>query len=233
VAVDGQANVAVTLASYEQGVDAYLTASSPTPHPAYETFLRGVASLLPAGSRMLELGTGPGCDALFFEAHDVRVQRTDGTRAFVERLRFSGHQAEVLDVTTDPFGGPFDVVFANAVLLHLTIDQFDTVLAKAARAVRPDGLLVFTVKEGDGTEWTTTKLDRPRYFTYWREQAIRAHLTTAGWSPISLEHTQGLLEPWLYLICNLVPHAGRWPAKVDADGEAAIGNPTRRRPAVE
>lgn len=205
MAVDGQSDAAVTLASYEQGVEAYLTASSPTPHPVYEDFLQGVVSLLPMGSRMLELGTGPGGDALFFEAHGVCVQRTDGTRAFVERLRSRGHQAEVLDVTTDQFGGPFDVVFANAVLLHLTVDQFDTVLAKAAQAVRPGGLLVFTVKEGDGAQWTTTKLDRPRYFTYWREPAMRAHLRTAGWTLMSVEHVQGRLQPWLYLICKLPP----------------------------
>lgn len=201
----GQSNVSVTLASYEQGVEAYLGASSPTPHPAYEEFLHGVVSLLPAGSRMLELGTGPGDDALFFEEHGLRVQRTDGARAFVERLRSNGHQANVLDVTIDEFGGPFDVVFANAVLLHLTVDQFDTVLTKAAQAVRPDGLLVFTVKEGDGTQWTTTKLDRPRYFTYWREPALRTHLRTFGWTAVSIERVQGRLEPWLYLICTQQP----------------------------
>jgi predicted TPR repeat methyltransferase len=202
---DRQSTVAVTLASYEQGVEAYLDASNPTPHPPYEEFLHRVVSLLPAGSRMLELGSGPGDDALFFEHHGLLVRRTDGTRAFVERLRSNGHQADVLDVTTDEFGGPFDVVFANAVLLHLTVDQFDTVLAKAARAVHPDGLLVFTVKEGDGTEWTTTKLDRPRYFTYWRETAMRAHLTTAGWTAVSIEQVNGRLEPWLYVICTPQP----------------------------
>jgi len=202
---DRRSNISVTLASYEEGVEAYLGASNPTPHPAYEEFLHRVVSLLPAGSRMLELGTGPGHDALFFEEHGLHVERTDGTRAFVDRLRSDGHQASVLDVTTDEFGGPFDVVFANAVLLHLTVDQFDAVLAKAAQAVRPDGLLVFTVKEGDGAEWTTTKLDRPRYFTYWREPALRTHLTTFGWTAGSIEHAQGRLEPWLYLICTRQP----------------------------
>lgn len=132
VALDGQSNVSVTLASYEQGVKAYPEASSPRLHPAYERFLHSVTSLLPAGSRMLELGTGPGDDALFFEAQGLCVQRTDGTRAFVERLRSHGYQAERLDVTTDDFGGSFDVVFANAVLLHLTVDQFDIVVAKAS-----------------------------------------------------------------------------------------------------
>ena len=78
---DRQSNVSVTLALYEQGVEAYLGASNPTPHPAYEELLHRVVSLLPAGSRMLEIGTGPGHDALFFEQHGLLVQRSDGTRA--------------------------------------------------------------------------------------------------------------------------------------------------------
>jgi TatD DNase family protein len=41
-------------------------------------------------------------------------------------------------------------VFANAVLLHLTVNQLDDVLTKAARAVGARGLLAFTVKEGEG-----------------------------------------------------------------------------------
>ena len=203
--LDEQSTVAVTLAAYEQGVDAYVGASNATLHPAYESFLRDVVSLLPTGSRMLELGSGPGDDALFFETQGLCVQRTDGTRAFVERLRSHGYPAELLDVTTDDFGGPFDVVFANAVLLHLTVDDFDTVLAKARQAVHPGGLMVFTVKEGDGAEWTTAKLDKHRYFTYWREPAMRAHLLAAGWTVVSLEQVQGRLEPWLCLICRRRP----------------------------
>jgi len=78
---DRQSNVSVTLAFYEQGVEAYLGASNPTPHPTYEELLHRVVSLLLAGSRMLEIETGPGHDALFFEQHGLLVQRSDGTRA--------------------------------------------------------------------------------------------------------------------------------------------------------
>ena len=68
-------------------------------------------------------------------------------------------KAGLLDMTTDDFGGPFGLVLANAVLLHLTAIQLDDVLRKAAEAVGTQGLLAFTVKEqgGDGEAWTTAK----------------------------------------------------------------------------
>jgi predicted TPR repeat methyltransferase len=202
---EGRSNVSVTLASYEEGADAYLQASDSTSLAAYEEFLHRVVTLLPAQARMLELGSGPGHDALFFEANGVIVQRTDGALAFVQRLRARGHQADLLEVTTAEFGGPFDIVFANAVLLHLTVHQLDDVLTKAARAVGPKGLLAFTVKEGEGAAWTTAKIGKPRYFTYWSESALRTHLGGHGWEPLSITHERGRAEPWLFILCRRNP----------------------------
>src|ERR1700733_9528472 len=141
-------NVLSTLKTYEQSIDAYIRDSART--PGHEDFLARVLELLPRGAHMLELGTGPGRDALFFEAGGVNVRRTDGAIGFVKRLRAEGMQADVLEITTEDLGGPYDAVFANAVLVHLTGAQLDRVLVKALGAVRPGGLLAFTVKEGDG-----------------------------------------------------------------------------------
>ncbi len=130
-------NVDGTVAAYEAGVEAYLAAYSET--PSIESFRRAVARHLRPGARILELGSGPGGDAAFFESQGFSVARTDATRGFVERLRSEGHEARVLDVTTDEFGSGFDAVYANAVLLHLTREQFSRALAKAARCVTAGG----------------------------------------------------------------------------------------------
>jgi hypothetical protein len=204
MAGEDRSNVSVTLSSYEQGIEEYLAHSSPTQDGRYLEFLRMVLGALPADPVLLELGSGPGHDALFFESHGVRVRRTDATKAFVERLRKNGHQAELLDVTADGFGGPVDMVFANAVLLHLTPAQLSSALVKAAAAAR---LLAFTVKEGDGEAWSTAKLGRPRYFKYWREDAMRQHLEVTGWQPVRVERFSGRIEPWLFFLCERKPGA--------------------------
>ena len=133
---------------------------------------------------MLEIGSGPGWDAGYLEGHGVQVIRTDATPAFVSLLRAAGHNARLLDARTDPLGGPYQGILANAVLHHLNRDQFEDVLRRARTAVAASGILGFTVKEGHGAAWSEHKLGLPRHFTYWRSRRCAPHCTApAGRTP--------------------------------------------------
>lgn len=137
-----------TLASYEAGVDRYLEHSSP-PGPEMVRYLDRYADLVGSG-RVLELGSGPGWDALHLEARGVHLTRSDATHAFLTRPRAAGHDALHLDVRTDDLGGPWDGLLADAVLLHLDGAQLEELLHRARRAVTTDGVLGFTLKEATG-----------------------------------------------------------------------------------
>lgn len=152
--------------------------------------------LLPPGAEVLEVGSGPGLHARHLEERGLRVRRTDGARAFVERLRAQGHTADLLDVRTDALPGPLDAVLASAVLLHLTRAEMADFLRRAAVAVRAGGVLAFSVKVGDGEAWSTAKLGLPRFFVYWREPALREVLREAGWTVLDVEHVAAR-ENWL------------------------------------
>lgn len=194
-------NVDVTLGSYERGVQHYLRHSPAVPHPSAAAFRARVLACLASGDRMLELGSGPGRDAAFFEASGIAVQRSDGASAFVSMLHEQGYEAKLLDVTRDELGQDLDAIYANAVLVHLTPQQLDGLLRRATRAVRATGLLAFTVKEGDGEAYTEEKGLR-RYFRYWREPQLGEVLARTGWRPDSIEHAQGRREAWLQAICR-------------------------------
>lgn len=157
-------------------------------------YLDRFAHLVGSG-HVLELGSGPGWDALHLEARGLRVTRSDATPAFLTLLRAAGHEARVLDVRIDDLGGPYDGILADAILLHLDRPQLDDVVVRARDAVLDNGILGFTVKEGDGDGWTTAKLGRPRHFTYWRELGLRDALTRAGWTVDRLDHIAGRHEP--------------------------------------
>lgn len=167
-----------TLAAYERGARQYAEHTATAPAPEVDALLARV----PAGAHVLELGSGPGRDAAALEAAGLWVDRTDGARAFVESQRAAGHAARVLDMRADDFGGPYDAVFANAVLLHVPRADLPGVLATARRACRPGGVLVASFKKGAGDAWTQVKLDDPRHFTYWDEAGLTAALTAAGWT---------------------------------------------------
>jgi ribosomal protein S18 acetylase RimI-like enzyme len=184
-----------TLDAYEHAADLYTDRTEPRRSGLVDDLI----GLVPAGAHVLELGSGPGRDALALEAAGFRVDRTDGARAFVDRLSADGHTARVIDVRTGLFGGPFDAVFANAVLLHVRREELPGVLRRAFVAVVPGGVLAATVKYGDGEEWSTTKLDRPRRFTYWTEETLASVVSETGWTDVVVRETTapGAEERWL------------------------------------
>ncbi len=192
--------VDATLAAYQDGAAQYLETSAP-PGTELAAYLDRLASLA-SGGEVLEIGSGPGWDADYLETRGVRVTRTDATQAFVHRLRAAGHDARLLDVRSDPLGGPYQAVLADAVLLHLSRPQFQDALRRVRQAVVPGGTLAATLKEGDGAAWTHVKLPLPRHFTYWREPELRQVLTKAGWSVISVDHIARKPEPWLFVLAR-------------------------------
>lgn len=187
------------LLAYERGADRYTERTDD--HRA--GLVDDLLALVPDRAHVLELGSGPGRDADALESAGLRVDRTDGSVAFVDRLRAAGHDARVLDVRRDGWGGPYDAVFANAVLLHVARADTGTVLERARRAVRPGGVLAATVKRGDGDGrgdgWSDRKLDDPRWFTYWDEDALAEAVTSAGWVAVDVRETTrpGAEERWL------------------------------------
>lgn len=189
-----------TLASYETGAEQYVIASA-RPSPALVAFLDRLAGMVGTG-HVLEVGSGPGWDADYLESRGVRVTRTDGASAFVALLQAAGHDARRLDVRSASLGGPYHAILADAVLLHLSRHQFEDFVRRARRAVTADGVLGFTLKEGDGGGWSHEKLAMPRYFTYWREPAVRDVLARADWPLVSVDHVAGRKESWLYVLAG-------------------------------
>jgi SAM-dependent methyltransferase len=192
-----------TLAAYEAAAEDYERAEPARNPPALTAFLEAFSQLLPAGTAVLEFGSATGRDAAFLEERGLCVHRTDATWAFVQRLRSKGLAAEPLNVLSDELGGPWRAMYAGAVFLHLSEAELGQVLAKTASAALPGGLLAFTLKEGDGSRWTTAKLDRPRHFTYWREPGLRSLIEASPWEVIAVEHAAGHTEPWLHCLCVL------------------------------
>ncbi len=159
---------------------------------------------------MLEIGSGGGRDALWFEEAGLQVRRTDVTPGFVALLRDDGHDADVLDPLTcsdDELaaGGPFDGVWASASLLHVARADLPVVLARLAAVTRPGGLLRLSLKEGDGEGWSRHgDVALPRMFVYWREEPLREVLTAAGWVVERVDRADGNRgESWLAPLCRL------------------------------
>jgi SAM-dependent methyltransferase len=177
-----------TIQAYQDHVDEYINGG--TPHGvdgAVKEWIDAAVASLSKDARILEFNSAFGRDAEYLKTKGLTVECTDATPAFVDLLNSKGFAARELNAITDDLGGPYDLVLANAVLLHFTPEELDIVLGKVFAALKPGGKFAFTVKQGQGEEWTDAKLGAPRYFRYWTEQELQPHLIRPGFEVTSID----------------------------------------------
>lgn len=164
----------LTLDAYEGGLDAYNAAKLPEVTGSVKDWVDASLTMIPGGGRVLEIGSAHGRDADYIESKGFTIDRTDAVRSFVDYMRNGGKDAKLLNALTDDYGTDYDMIYANAVLLHFTPEQSLEVIKRAYASLRQGGVFAFSVKIGDGSEWSNAKLNAPRYFTYWNEADLRA-----------------------------------------------------------
>ncbi len=178
-----------TVRSYDAAAAQYAAEAAAMPRWVATEIDAFVADLGGSG-RVLEIGSGGGRDALELEKRGISVRRTDVSKGFVELLRDSGFEADLLDPLTNDLADPhrpgtrYDGVWACASLIHVAREDFGAVLGRLAEATRAGGALHASVRLGDGEDVSTHgSVAAPRRYaeTYWREPALRSALTDAGW----------------------------------------------------
>lgn len=162
-----------TLKAYEHGLDAYNAAKIPEVTGSVKEWVDASLAMIPNEGSVLEIGSAHGRDADYIESKGFSIDRTDAVDSFVEYMRSNGKEARLLNALTDNFGIDYDMIYANAVLLHFTPEQSLGVMQKAYASLKRNGVFAFSVKIGNGSEWSSSKLNAPRYFTYWNEKGLR------------------------------------------------------------
>ena len=170
----------ITVQSYENNVKAYIDATVKIVDSHYKTWLDRVLQYVPTNQRILELGSAFGRDADYMEAQGYTVERTDATTGFVDYMNAHGASARVLDAISDDFGGPYGLVFANAVLVHFAPADTVTVAQKAYEALSAGGIFAISLKLGQGSGWETDKIGARRFFQYWDSKQMAELLENIG-----------------------------------------------------
>jgi SAM-dependent methyltransferase len=204
---------AATVAAYDAFAEAYRDGTGTMPTVVADLAAR-LADRSPAGARVLEVGSGPGRDAVALESLGLSVRRTDISPGFVALLRAAGHRADLIDPLTDDLadperaGAPYDAVWASACLLHVSRADLPVVLRRLAEVTRPGGTLHVSLKEGDGEAWSTHgSVAAPRHFVFWREQPLREVLDGAGWTVDEIGRHDGRRgDRWLEVLATRAGH---------------------------
>ena len=191
-----------TLRAYEMAADVYAAKSLAVVNGVLAALLDAFIELVWPAATVLELGSGTGRDADALEQRGARVVRTDAASSFVDRLRERGHDAALVNVLTDELGGPYDGIFANAVLLHVPREDMSAVLDRMFRAVAAGGALGFTLKVGEGDAWSDEKLGLPRFFAYWTAADVRRLIDSSPWQLVVLDEVSTGPTKWLHVLCR-------------------------------
>jgi predicted TPR repeat methyltransferase len=180
-----------TVQTYEDHVQDYIDGTPQSVDGILKNWLDKTLELTPPDARILELGSAMGRDATYLQQKGYTVECTDVTEGFVKLLQDKGFNARKLDAVTDDIAGPYDLILASAVLLHFTREETAQVLHKVYEALSDGGLFAFTLKEGEGEEWSNEKLGAPRFFCYWTADQIAEYLQDAGFEKIDITAGQG------------------------------------------
>lgn len=125
---------------------------------------------------LLEIGSGPGKDGLFFHENGLRVTCVDYSPAMVELCRAKGLSAQVMDVMAlELDDGAFDAVYALNSLLHIPKADLPVALNEIRRVLKPGGLFYLGIYGGEDfegiAEWD---FYRPkRFFSFHSDESIQ------------------------------------------------------------
>ena len=193
-----------TIKSYESRYVEYTTATVNTVQGPMKEWLDSVVEELPLDAEIFEIGSGFGRNAKYLEAKGYTVHCSDATEGFITILKAQGFDTQHLNALTDEIMGEYDLILANAVLLHFTDKDTTQVLRKIYQALKPGGRFVFSLKRGDGDEWSDSKVGLPRYFNYWQPEELTELLDTTGFKSVDIKRdAKGEGSEWLMVTAGI------------------------------
>ena len=115
-----------------------------------EEVMESFLELLPENAEVLDLGCGSGRDTVLLEENGCYVTPLDGSKEMC-KLAEVNTDKEVLLMRYEEmnFDEVFEGVWACAALVHLPLDEMKDTLQKIVQALKPEGILYFSVHKGD------------------------------------------------------------------------------------
>lgn len=193
-----------TLRSYEARVQEYIDGTSQTVAGAAKDWIDAALAGLSPEAKIVELGSAFGRDAAYIISQGFEVECTDAVAGFVLQLQAKGFNARRYNALTDDLGDEYDLIFANAVLLHFNEAEFALVLKKLLHSLKKGGRLAFSLKRGRGEEWLAAKIDAPRFFRYWKQDELEPLLGGVGFVRWTIEEalTGRAHAEWLFVVAS-------------------------------
>ncbi|WP_261300836.1 class I SAM-dependent methyltransferase [Paenibacillus andongensis] len=133
-----------------------------------------------SGQRILDLGSGPGHQAIYLKNHGCEVTCVDLSDEMVNICREKGLEAFVMDFySLDLESESFDAIWTMNALLHVPKDSFLQVLSNMERVLKPDGILYLGLYGGFESEgiWENDTYRPQRFFAFYEDKHIQRKIS--------------------------------------------------------
>lgn len=108
-------------------------------------------NFIPKEGHILDLGCGSGRDSRFFLDNDYKVTPLDASKELAKLASdFIGKQVEIKSFQELDYLNAFDGIWACASLLHCPKTEIDEVLNRITFALKPQGIVYISFKQGAG-----------------------------------------------------------------------------------
>lgn len=129
-----------------------------------------LAKFIPETAHILDAGCGSGRDSKAFLERGYTVSAFDASQEMVKiASEYTGLDVQRLTFSEMDYQSDFDVVWANASLLHLPYLRLPQAFENIIRALRRNGIFYASFKIGEGENVA----DDGRHFTYFDETHMR------------------------------------------------------------
>ena len=190
-----------TLETYQEHFSNYIEGTTQETSGSQKEWLDSVLSRQQKDATILEVGSAFGRDATYVRDQGYEnLIVTDAFDAATTELQSKGFAAQKLNVLTDEIPSNNDLIIASAVFLHFTKAELENVLVKVWHSLNRDGILAFSVKAGEGEEWTSHKMGAPRFFQYWQPGELVEKVERAGFNVVDVRTVED--DKWLCLTCQ-------------------------------
>lgn len=128
------------------------------------------------GKKVIDIGSGPGRDALYFKSKGLEVECIDASSEMVKICHEKDLEAVRMDIESMDFANSsFDAVWAYASLVHIPKKRIYNTLARISEMLKPEGLFFVGMVEGadEHLHKSVNKPAKKRFFALYQDAEFK------------------------------------------------------------